>query len=136
MRKVSQTGAIVSSMFPAAIRDQLLEEQDTKPSKTKSPYMSNNHRVQHFLRNGDLSDHSHTQTKLEKPIATLFPNTTIMFCDVANFASWASTRDAGQVFQFLQAIFQECTLRGVIAHTMLQFRICVSSSHLILAYIS
>jgi hypothetical protein len=25
---------------------------------------------------------------------------------VANFTSWSSTRDAGQVFQFLQAIYQ------------------------------
>ena len=76
--------------------------------------MSNNHRIQNFL-NGDDND---KEKKVgpnesgddpfhgtEKPLADLFLHTTVLFADVADFTSWASTRDPAQVFQFLQSIY-------------------------------
>ena len=104
MKNVMQSGSILASLFPSNIRDQLMKEQENSPSK-KGSYMSNNHRVQSFLHREDEESRSESGA-LEKPIADLFLETTVLFADVANFTSWSSTRDAGQVFQLLQAIFQ------------------------------
>lgn len=126
MKNVVQSGKILSNLFPSSIKDQLMEEQE-QPSRKRS-YMSNNRRLQKFLHNDD-DESFHENGMLQKPIANLFPHTTVMvstnlesqlllrtrdtmltllrkFADVANFTSWSSTRDAGQVFQFLQAIYQ------------------------------
>ncbi len=36
-----------------------------------------------------------------KPIADLFPNTTVMFADIAGFTAWSSQREPSQVFTLL-----------------------------------
>ena len=41
-----------------------------------------------------------------RPIAYLFPHTTVMLCDIVGFTSWSSQRDPEQVFTLLQAIFK------------------------------
>ena len=41
------------------------------------------------------------------PIADLFPNTTIMFADIAGFTAWSSEREPVQVFQLLEALYRE-----------------------------
>lgn len=107
MRKVTQTGNMLDTIFPEEIRDQLILEQE-EPAPKKKSYMSTNHRLQHFLRSDgkDLNTSDANISKVSKPIANLFPHTTVMFADVANFTSWASTRDAAQIFQFLQAIYR------------------------------
>ena len=45
-------------------------------------------------------------TSLEsKPIADLFPATTIMFGDLVGFTAWSSTREPTQVFTLLETIY-------------------------------
>lgn len=41
-----------------------------------------------------------------KPIADLFPNTTIMFADIAGFTAWSSVREPSQVFTLLETVYQ------------------------------
>jgi len=41
----------------------------------------------------------------DQPIADLFPDTTIMFADIAGFTAWSSTREPSQVFALLEKIF-------------------------------
>ena len=41
-----------------------------------------------------------------KPIADLFPNTTIMFADLVGFTSWSSSRDPSDVFMLLETLFR------------------------------
>lgn len=41
------------------------------------------------------------------PIADLFPNTTIMFADIAGFTAWSSEREPVQVFQLLESLYRE-----------------------------
>jgi hypothetical protein len=54
---------------------------------------------------------------LEKPIADLYPDTTVYFADIAGFTSWSSQRDPEQVFTLLQAVYKtfddEAKKRGV-----------------------
>jgi class 3 adenylate cyclase len=42
-----------------------------------------------------------------KPIADLFPETTIMFADIAGFTAWSSTREPSQVFTLLESVYHD-----------------------------
>jgi class 3 adenylate cyclase len=42
-----------------------------------------------------------------KPIADLFPETTIIFADIAGFTAWSSTREPSQVFRLLETVYSE-----------------------------
>jgi hypothetical protein len=42
-----------------------------------------------------------------KPIADLFPETTVMFADIAGFTAWSSTREPSQVFTLLESVYAE-----------------------------
>jgi class 3 adenylate cyclase len=49
----------------------------------------------------DLMDHDLG----DRPIADLFPETTIMFADIAGFTAWSSVREPSQVFTLLERIY-------------------------------
>jgi class 3 adenylate cyclase len=40
-----------------------------------------------------------------KPIANLFPHTTVMFADISGFTAWSSVREPSQVFTLLEQIY-------------------------------
>lgn len=40
-----------------------------------------------------------------KPIADLFPHTTVLFADIAGFTAWSSSREPSQVFTLLEAVY-------------------------------
>ena len=93
MNQAVQSTAIVSSMFPEAVRDRLMQDQ------ANSHLRSGKKRLKSFLDDGD--------DKIDmEPIADLFPNATVFICDIAGFTAWSSTRDPSQVFILLQAIYQ------------------------------
>jgi class 3 adenylate cyclase len=43
--------------------------------------------------------------KNAKQIAELFPETTIMFADIAGFTAWASSREPSHVFTLLETLY-------------------------------
>ena len=103
-----QSGAIVSSMFPDAIRDRLMQEAEENTNMMKAgSYASNNRKLKTFL-----NDDTHGKGKIggpavsAPPLADLFPDCTVLFADIANFTAWSSTRDPSQVFMLLQTVYQ------------------------------
>ena len=70
MRRALQSGAIVSSLFPAAIRERLMKEtsNETEDKDGKWRYMSPKRRVKSYLDGSEMD---------AKPIADLFPNVSI-----------------------------------------------------------
>jgi hypothetical protein len=40
-----------------------------------------------------------------KPIADLFPHTTVLFADIAGFTAWSSVREPSQVFTLLETVY-------------------------------
>jgi hypothetical protein len=76
MRTAARSNAIVSSLFPDAVRKRLMEDSDG------TKFASQNNRLKSFL-SGKESDGTDA-----KPIADLFPHTTVMFADIAGFTSW------------------------------------------------
>ena len=90
----ARSNAIVSSMFPDAIRDHLLEQNaaQTKQGQLKS-----------YLRNGEVVGSGNLSSK---PLADLFLATTVMFADISCFTAWSSVRDPTQVFTLLEAVYK------------------------------
>lgn len=89
MNRAVASGAIVSSLFPSQVRDELYKE--------KEPI-------------GPEDEGGFEMDKLAskpKKIAQVYPNTTILFADLAGFTQWSSSRDPEQVFELLESIYQK-----------------------------
>jgi Adenylate and Guanylate cyclase catalytic domain len=94
----ARSNAIVSSLFPEAVRERLMEQQnnDAKSRNLKG-----------FLAADKSALNKDAKSMLfqTKPIADLFPETTIIFADIVNFTAWSSVRDPSQVFTLLEAVY-------------------------------
>lgn len=89
MESAKTSDAVVSSLFPAAIRQKLLD----------------NHRIQPPRKAG--GDGMGIFSFGNAPIAELYTDTTVSFADIAGFTAWASTREASDVFTLLESIYFE-----------------------------
>jgi Adenylate and Guanylate cyclase catalytic domain len=78
-----RTSEIVSSLFPSSVQDQL------------------------YAFAGVESDGQNTEKHRGNPIATLYPDTTVMFADIKGFTAWSTTREPTQVFQLLETLYCE-----------------------------
>lgn len=88
------------SLFPKSIQKRLVAEITDRGSRTKSTSGAKN---QSPNRNkGTANERLST-----KPIADLFPESTVMFADLVGFTAWCSTREPSQVFELLEAIFNK-----------------------------
>jgi hypothetical protein len=72
MRQASKTNAIVSSLFPESVTKRLLADRSRYHEKK---FLSANKRLQTFL----MSDGDDQKVLQTKPIADLFPFTTVVF---------------------------------------------------------
>ncbi len=118
INSAKRSEAIVSSLFPAVVRDRLYEDEKRgQPSSlgASSPSLSRktpehfghgllNHkiRLKRFLAQ-PLS--SEELARESEPIADLFPYTTIIFADIAGFTAWSSEREPAQVFKLLETLY-------------------------------
>ena len=89
MRSALLNGALIESLFPAAVRERLLEDAHQMVTSNDQTNESNENRLLFKTR----------------PIADFFPSTTIMFADIAGFTAWSSTREPFQVFELLETIY-------------------------------
>lgn len=120
-----RSDAIVRSLFPTNVRDRLYEQAKDKEEKAKaerlahanngwkegSAGMTNKHRINSFVVNseGDPSDHASLAALKAlgtEPIAEFYPETTILFADIAGFTAWSSEREPAQVFTLLETIYR------------------------------
>jgi class 3 adenylate cyclase len=97
MDRAVASGAIVSSLFPSQVRDNIYKES---AEKNKNTLASKNVDQENFdeINEGDLF--------ASKPNAVLFPDTTIMFADMAGFTAWSSTREPVEVFELLEMVYR------------------------------
>lgn len=96
MISASKSHAIINSLFPANVRDRLLEEQEVKEMDKK---LGNNY----FGVSTVGANRQAMQSS--KPIADLFAEATVMFCDIAGFTAWSSIREPSQVFLLLETVY-------------------------------
>jgi hypothetical protein len=93
------------------VKKQLMESQarehlsdDTLPKAKLKSFLNNgsqNDNAFHF-EGGESDDFASRNAKL---IAELFPETTIMFADIAGFTAWASSREPSHVFTLLETLY-------------------------------
>mgnify|MGYP000686093088 CR=1 FL=1 len=116
----ARANAILSSLFPKNIRDRLfeereLEEEQQKYAGQKKPFLDqpgNKARLTSFLNNdgdevmAEEDDDDDDVMYKSKPIADLFPETTILFADISGFTAWSSTREPSHVFILLETIYR------------------------------
>lgn len=132
MDSAKRSNAIVSSLFPADIRDRIFRNGDIKKAKKSSkkkqgkkggflPGLNNTPTfgLKNFLNEND-PDNDMSEGNLNEdnihgdplaicsspPIADLFPNTTVMFADIVGFTAWSSVREPSQVFTLLETIYR------------------------------
>ena len=98
-----QTSAIVAEIFPKNVQKRIIEE---KEQRTLQNSRSNGLAPKSELKNLIGRDETSMNYK-GKPIADLFPETTIMFADIVGFTAWSSTREPTQVFTLLEGIYAE-----------------------------
>jgi hypothetical protein len=95
----ANSNAIITSLFPAQVRDRLIEDA-ARRRKTKQ---DKNARA---VKGVPLTPEEEKMELLKtKPIADLFPAVTVMFADIAGFTAWSSVRDPAQVFTLLEQIY-------------------------------
>jgi hypothetical protein len=103
LNKAATSTAIVSSLFPKNVRDRLMQVDNNQENPDKTgDFMAPHHRLKSFLTNKANSENDLGQ----KPIADLFPHTTVLFADISGFTAWSSTREPAQVFILLQTLYQ------------------------------
>jgi class 3 adenylate cyclase len=93
----ARTGAIVSSLFPSTVRDQLIEDYAEGPkTEGQNKWISQDEGLSERGEN-DLGS---------KPNAHFYPETTVMFADLVGFTSWSSVRPPEHVFIMLESLYR------------------------------
>lgn len=83
LRSALQTGAIVSDLFPVQVREQLYREREQQDKKEDW-----------------TGENEHAS-----PIATLYPDCTVLFADLVGFTKWSSQKTPTQVFDLLETLY-------------------------------
>ncbi|CAJ1963472.1 unnamed protein product [Cylindrotheca closterium] len=89
-----KSNAIVSALFPKIVQDRLFQIDGGAGSGKAA---ANNAMK--------TSNDSAAGNSSAPPIADLFPNTTVMFGDIAGFTAWSSSRQPSQVFILLETLY-------------------------------
>jgi class 3 adenylate cyclase len=97
MDRAVASSAIVSSLFPSQVRDQLYKENETDAKKKDWRMRDSMSGVDPFPNDNVAGS---------RPIANLYDHTTILFADLVGFTAWSSKREPVQVFELLEALYQ------------------------------
>jgi Adenylate and Guanylate cyclase catalytic domain len=91
-----RSSEIVSSLFPTSVHDQLYPVNVYAKDRLSPRW--------HTQSNSDCDDGTPTDIG---PIATLYPETTVMFADIKGFTNWSATRGPTEVFHLLETLYGE-----------------------------
>jgi class 3 adenylate cyclase len=106
----ARSNAIISSLFPTQVRDRLFAAKDDKYGSQE--YATTKAKLKNMLTTGDLQSGANVDDDdcdymyKTKPIADLFPETTILFADIVGFTAWSSVREPTQVFILLETLYR------------------------------
>jgi class 3 adenylate cyclase len=96
--------AIVNSLFPKNVQRKLMEEADATLEAAERAKNMKRRNLSTFLNDDQRSQK--VDPLDSKPIADLFPHTTIMFADISGFTAWSSAREPAAVFTLLETIYR------------------------------
>jgi class 3 adenylate cyclase len=101
MNRAVASSAIVSSLFPSEVRENIYKENERAQNKKSAGFGSN---ILLGGSNGDLDENIDLTTS--PPNAVLYEETTILFADMVGFTAWSSTRGPVDVFGLLESVYQ------------------------------
>ena len=82
MRKAAKSSAIVTSMFPGALREKIMEENHPSRNKRGSADLTA------FLKGSHDLEAAAEESTNSKPLAELYLETSVMFADIVGFTAW------------------------------------------------
>lgn len=94
VKKAAAEHSIVTDLYPKNVRDRLIRQSTNKTAVTTEDH---NDWPMPQKTDGIEDD--------DVPIADEYPNTTIMFADMAGFTSWSSNREPKTVFKLLETLY-------------------------------
>jgi len=121
---VKRSTAITEKFFPSDVRNRLLEQGTEDEKLTKALDKQNPKHLESMTTrsyNEVLLNLDHQEVDAVafqgKPIATLFPDCTVMFAQIVGFSAWSAKRPPEDVFTLLETVYREfdllTKLRGV-----------------------
>jgi Adenylate and Guanylate cyclase catalytic domain len=118
MSSLQVTSKVILSLFPHNVLDRLIKEAEfttndnaitishsTNRIKDTLTGQTEKRKIQSFLESNN--DGNIYNIFKSKPIADLYPNTTVMYADIAGFTAWSSVREPSQVFTLLESLFRQ-----------------------------
>jgi hypothetical protein len=102
MKTAVKSHQIVSSLFPAVVRNRLFGDEGSSQGGPGTKKKGTRPLAPKAQLKGFLNDQEGDNSK---PIADLFPYTTVLFADIAGFTAWSSVREPAQVFVLLETIY-------------------------------
>lgn len=97
--------AIVSSIFPKKVRDQLMGTPVQGNATKLRSLVSSAKADPKAMEESHRSKAGDDTPTASGPIADLFPECTVMMADVEGFTAWSSVREPSQVFTLLETIY-------------------------------
>lgn len=100
-----QRDEIVSSLFPAAVRQRLF--QAGEPTRSNL-FSERNTRFRLGQTNSTQPQRSEQIEIVDQsePIADFLPMVSVVFADISGFTAWSSEREPSQVFQLLETLYR------------------------------
>lgn len=92
LESAMKSGALVSSLFPEAVREQLYEEQKVQGKQSES-------------RDAWMRSKNESNEDRKEAIAHLYNETTIFFADIVGFTQWSKKRTPADVFLLLETLY-------------------------------
>jgi class 3 adenylate cyclase len=93
-----QSDAIVSSLFPQTVKQQLYDNYNNDNASLTD--MGDSHSLP-----DDAASLNNSYIPQGPPIAEYYPSSTILFADIAGFTKWSSSRAPADVFEFLERLY-------------------------------
>mmetsp|Transcript_12076 Transcript_12076/g.23087 ORF Transcript_12076/g.23087 Transcript_12076/m.23087 type:complete len:851 (-) Transcript_12076:163-2715(-) len=111
MDRAVKSTAVVSSLFPDAIREQLFKEVSEdidvgKKKKGKEWEISEELERSLELMMEDKTRQRSKRRGRGKALADKYPETTVFFMDLAGFTAWSSDREPEDVFLLLETLYE------------------------------
>jgi len=94
VKKAAAEHSIVTDLYPKNVRDRLIQQNTNKTTATTEDH-----------DNWPMPQKTDGIEDDDVPIADEYPNTTIMFADMAGFTSWSSNREPKTVFKLLETLY-------------------------------
>lgn len=117
MNSAMRDDAIVSSLFPATIRERLFKDntdhdkRGLNTNNSDKAWRSLLHptpraQLRRLLRQSSNGDDEVRIENDSDPIADFFPRCSIVFADITGFTAWSSEREPAQVFRLLETVYR------------------------------